>query len=127
MSYTIIRQYHISFTYFKNAFKDVIPNAVDVDRKAVEETIDWRVKKPPDRSLKFLYMGRLSETKGVRLLINAFKILFKAKTLLSLFAFAGFKKLGNYRFSTKPTFNKKGWRTALLPTLPLVIDSILFH
>ena len=68
-----IMDFFVGKGYFKNAFKDVIPNAVDVDRKAVEETIDLRVKKPPDRSLKFLYMGRLSETKGVRLLINAFK------------------------------------------------------
>lgn len=60
--------------FFKNSEKKVIANATDFDIDAVKKILSVRVAEVDKRQgLSFVYLGTLSEQKGIRWMIDSFK------------------------------------------------------
>lgn len=59
--------------FFKNSEKKVIPNATDYDEKKVAAILEQKRKIAKDKkNVSFVYLGTLSEQKGIRWMINSF-------------------------------------------------------
>ena len=60
--------------FFKNSEKKVIANATDFDIDAVKKILSVRVAEVDKRQgVSFVYLGTLSEQKGIRWMIDSFK------------------------------------------------------
>ena len=60
--------------FFKNSEKKVIANATDFDIDAVKKILSIRVAEVDKRkNVSFVYLGTLSEQKGIRWMIDSFK------------------------------------------------------
>lgn len=59
--------------FFKNSAKVVVPNATDYDEDAVRAMLEERKNKLKDKDrVRFVYLGTLSEQKGIRWMMDSF-------------------------------------------------------
>jgi glycosyltransferase involved in cell wall biosynthesis len=66
--------------FFKKSDKKVIPNAINYDIDAARKTLDLRMRELHTRkTIRFVYLGGLTEQKGIRWMINAFQMIPKVK------------------------------------------------
>lgn len=66
--------------FFKESEKIVIPNAIDFNVDTAEKTLNFRMNELKIRkTTRFVYLGGLTEQKGIRWMVNAFRAIPQGK------------------------------------------------
>lgn len=80
--------------FFKKSEQVVIPNAIDFATEKVQELLEYRrIQLPIKNTIVFVYLGTLSEQKGIRWMLKAFQLL--PKEIRSELIIAGKGELEN--------------------------------
>lgn len=79
--------------FFLQAEKKVIPNAIDFSEELLEKNLSIRYRKPKTEGCAFVFLGTLSEQKGIKWLIESF---YKVEDTNAILYIAGKGQLEEY-------------------------------